>query len=115
MARLNGWKRIGIIVSVAWIFSAGIFVYNKEDFLYAYQVVAAVPACKALDAAGGDAYVSPSDECKQGKVDFLNAFNDRVLEVAAATFIPVPLGWGVAYLILFLVNWVRRGFNAVRR
>ena len=28
MARLSGWKRIGIIVSVVWILGAGIFTYN---------------------------------------------------------------------------------------
>jgi hypothetical protein len=25
--------------------------------------------------------------------------------------IPVPLGWGLAYLVPFLVRWIKRGFR----
>ena len=32
------------------------------------------------------------------------------IEAAVVAFVPVPLGWGFAYLVLFLVRWVKRGF-----
>jgi hypothetical protein len=31
-------------------------------------------------------------------------------EAALVAFVPVPLGWGFAYLLFFLVRWVKRGF-----
>jgi hypothetical protein len=33
------------------------------------------------------------------------------LDAAIVAFVPVPLFWGFAYLILFLWRWVKRGFK----
>ena len=33
------------------------------------------------------------------------------LDAAIVALVPVALGWGSAYLILFLVRWVKRGFK----
>jgi hypothetical protein len=32
------------------------------------------------------------------------------MDAAIVAFVPVPLGWGFVYLVLFLVRWVKNGF-----
>lgn len=33
----------------------------------------------------------------------------------AAALIPVPVGWGFVYFILFLIRWVKRGFGSNKK
>lgn len=108
MARLNGWKRIGIIASIAWILGAGLHRHgvvqrrysemDVEDTLNCEKWLAGLPDIKHCDW-----YISDPAQLKAQA-------EDAWFEAALVGFTPVPLGWGFAYLILFLVRWVKRGF-----
>lgn len=101
MMKLNGWKRIGIIASVVWIFGAGAHTYVSENNA---KVVASVQC---------ETNIGLSDAAFQKCItDTNDTYNSRGLavEVAWIAFVPVPLIWAFTYLALFLIRWIRRGF-----
>jgi hypothetical protein len=117
MRRLNGWKRIGIVASVAWILGAGIYTYNSEIDEASRFIVSTHVACDAgLKGRTGDAWTAGFDECnKQADHSLALASTNARLEAALVAFVPVPFAWGAAYLLLFLVRWIGKGFVASSR
>jgi len=101
--KLSGWARIGIIGSVVWILGAGISTFiaaNNADIRIASGLTL------RCEATGTPSYV-----CDKRGTDYLARMTPyEPLKAAAAAFIPIPLGWGVSYLVLFLVRWVKHGF-----
>jgi hypothetical protein len=99
--KLNGWKRIGVILSVVWILVAYRITFtrtlNEEIKLHA-----------ALSQYCEERH-HDSAECDQ-----ILHTDSRPLaheEAALVAFVPVPLAWGFIYLVLFLTRWVKRGFK----
>jgi hypothetical protein len=152
MARLGGWKRIGIIASVVWFLGAGIFTYNgmekyqREQFNAQFDLLWDKAADKARDKYLSEhppedltkIYAANKQQTKTTEADqelerlasgtftpdlvvckdcvllkeqFLTNHRRIALEASASVaFTTVALAWGLAYLILFLVRWVKRGF-----
>jgi hypothetical protein len=169
MARLGGWKRIGIIASVLWILGAGIFTYNsvntyewrtfyeQRNLLREWDEAKAAPKAppgfvpdapqesatpspapppetlppnffdnkpagssvppdlgEPTEHGPWEAYQDPKPPCKDCALlekQFLATHRRIALRASALiAFTTVALAWGLAYLILFLVNWVKRGF-----
>jgi hypothetical protein len=173
MMKLNGWKRIGIIVSVIWILGAGAYTYDSEidqaslpisrTYLSCDSAAKAPTSRDVLDQiAAGDAGGQPplprkatdsapepgtvpmppgaissdslpvtpppgytvevpvppggvladSRDChKQAEDSLTLAVKNARLDASLVALVPVPLGWGITYLVLFLVRWVKRGFT----
>jgi hypothetical protein len=161
MMKLNGWKRIGIIVSVIWILGAAAYTYDFEidqaslpisrTYLSCDSAAKAPTSRDVLDqvAAGnaggqtplprkapgsapeaGTVPVPPgavsaddtvpippgaapgdSQRCRRQFEDSLAlAAKNARLGATLAALVPVPLGWGFVYLVLFVFGWVKRGF-----
>ena len=111
MTKLNGWKRIGIIASVLWILGAGEYTYSSKLDRADDLIASTLLACESNWVGVGDAYEKHVHECQKIADDsFALALTNARLEGALAAFVPVPLGWGFAHLVLFLVRWVKRGF-----
>jgi len=107
---LNGWKRMGILVSVVWILVAGVAIYKAQIELSSRRIVAAHVACDS-HLKGDASFDAGFAECNKLADDSLAlALTNARLDGAVVAFVPVPLGWGFAYLVLFLVRWVKRGF-----
>ncbi len=112
MVKLNGWKRIGIIASVVWILGAGGRTYDS-GIENASKVIASTHVECDSNLAGktGDAWTIGFNKCnKQADDSIVEATTNAWLGAALIAFVPVPLGWGFTYLVLFLVHWIRRGF-----
>jgi hypothetical protein len=112
MMQLKGWKRIGIIASVVWILGAGIHTYDSEINSASEFIVSTHVACDSyLAGKTGDAWTIGFNECNKRADDSLAlAISNARFAAALVAFVPVPLGWGFTYLVLFLVRWVKRGF-----
>jgi hypothetical protein len=102
--KINGWKRIGIIASVVWILGAGAHTFNVVDNDLIKTASALTLSCEEAQNWRWSA------ECDKRSTDYL-AESSYILwiDVAVVAFVPVPLGWGFTYLVLFLVRWVKRG------
>lgn len=112
MTKLNGWKRIGTIASVVWIIGAGVHTYDSEiDRASGFIASTHVECDSNLAGKTGDAWTTSFNECNKRADDSLAlALTNARLAGALVAFVPVPMGWGFAYLVLFLVRWVKRGF-----
>jgi hypothetical protein len=112
MVKVNGWQRIGIIASVVWILGAWVHTYDSEINSASELIVSTHVACDSnLAGITGDAWKKGFDECnKQDNESRTQAMAGARLDAEIVAFVPVPLGWGFAYLVLFLVRWVKRGF-----
>lgn len=105
--RLNGWKRIGIIASVVWILGAGLYTHGALQESDSKAAVAAALDCESYIPKG----ITSLAECDKRAADYLaGTHSGEWIGTAVVAFVPVPLGWGFVYLVLFLVRWVKRGF-----
>jgi hypothetical protein len=130
MVKLNGWKRIGIIASVIWILGAGAYTYDSEIDRASLSISEVYLACngaakerfpsKAPDFIPDPstvpippgAQIGDASDCKKEADDSLTlAINNARSDGVLVALVPVPLGWGITYLVLFLVRWVKRGFT----
>jgi hypothetical protein len=105
--RLNGWKRIGIIASVVW--AIGAFVHYSGKAMDFYQSFANTEVQSCLDANGGKEL--PDVGClRRGEDDAVAHLPEAREEGAIYALFPIPFAWGIVYLVIFVVRWVRRGF-----
>jgi hypothetical protein len=111
--KLNGWKRIGIIASVVWIFGAWLHTNSTVLDRQSALIVSIHIACDSnLGGKTGGAWEKGFAQCnKQADESLAVAIKNARLEAALAAFVPVPLGWAFVYLVLFLERWVKRGFE----
>lgn len=117
MVKLNGWKRLGIIASFAWIIGAGLYALNSasnRDINYASST-----SLRCESAQSPSLTPEQNDQilhsCDQASSDYLKkAYPYEWMEAAIVAFVPVPFGWAFAHLLFFLVRWVKRGFMSSR-
>ena len=110
--KLNGWQRLGIIASVVWILVAWVHTYDSENDSASKAIASNQVTCDGnLAGKTGDAWQKGLDECnKRADESLTQAMAGARVDAAIVALVPVPLGWGLAYLVLFLVRWVKRGF-----
>jgi len=107
VAKLNGWKRLGIIASVAWILAS--FVCTLVVVDDALKATASGFTLRCEEAPDGS--LRGSAKCDALSTEYLAKTEyEPWIEATVVAFVPVPLGWGFAYVVLFLVRWVKRGF-----
>jgi hypothetical protein len=103
--KLSGWKRIGFVASVLWAIGVGLHVY--ENRLNSFIVVSQFNEDVCLEAHSNDTENHCFADSQKYVSDMLPGAE---LEAAIYALVPVPLGWGFVYLVLFVVRWVKRGF-----
>jgi hypothetical protein len=84
--RLSGWQRIGIILSVLWIPVGWVLAVKN------------VPGPPSLD-------YPLSQICQDAQA--------RMPKRYAPWFVlaPIPIAWLLVYIVVWIVRWVRRGFQ----
>lgn len=111
MKHINGWKRIGVVASVAWAIGAYIHVF---DTVYGEGQRISIESDKICDDSAYNGGTSESVE--QCDIDMNKSLDeDRHVSAEYAAFgavLPIPIGWGFAYLLIFIVRWIKRGFKA---
>ena len=104
--KLNGWQRIGVLASAVWMLGGGIYTLNhvsNDDIQTASELTL---SCEEANGGQGSA------ACDQQAGDYLaQTYKWEWITASIIAIVPVPLGWGSAYLVLFLVRWVKRGFE----
>jgi hypothetical protein len=111
--RLNGWQRIGIVLSVLWAVGAAIHVRNSDleganrfaDLSYK------VCTNEKLLAHGTD-----SASCDQKRQDAITKWmkdGNSNMNVAIGALLPIPFGWLAGFILLYVVRAQVAGFRAV--
>jgi hypothetical protein len=109
--KLNGWEKIGIIASLAWILGAGLHTLHAQIRDASKTIASDRVACDSdLSGMTDEAKKKASEACNEHAQDALAAatVNARLIAVMVA-LLPVPVGWGVGYFGPFLAVWARRG------
>jgi hypothetical protein len=106
MKRLNGWQRIGIILSVIWIIGGGMLVHTIARDNAAPEFILSDDDFKAL-AANDMTKVS-----NEGLIYMKNTIDREVSTLMVFwTLGPLVMVWGFVYLVIGLIQWVRAGFR----
>ena len=105
---LNGWQRIGIILSTIWILVAYVYTLNRE-------MAADVSTAVTLEDMCTDSQTRMNLATTRCTQDF---YHEREIQIpeeretaAIVALVPVPFAWGFVYVVLFLGRWVKRGFS----
>jgi hypothetical protein len=106
--RLNGWQRIGIVVSVLWVIGGGIWG-NEVGISEGDWAVRAYKRC--LETKSND---WPQCDRKFEK-EYPEAIKYHWANAAIFAFAPIPIGWLAVWGCVALVRWVRRGFTEMPR
>ena len=107
--RLNGWQRIGVILSILWL-PVGFYLGAKE---------VSGPAGTMYRVAHGICFEGRPenlDQClERAKNNMRKSLEPMVTTAAITAFLPIPIFWGFVYLIIGLVRWVISGFKVSTR
>ena len=107
---LNGWQRLGVVLSVLWFFFAG-FSQRTDDLDKAYEFArSSSRICYELHR---DAINSGnSDVCRDEFSSNYKIMLDGSWEKSfAIAIIPIPIFWGIVILFIKTYRWVRKGFG----
>jgi hypothetical protein len=134
--RLNGWQRIGIVLSVVWAVGATIYAHHVafasaeqlgDGVYHACFDVAFSRYLAECQREGGAApsecpsaysrYDAALDSCYARKTQLMTAqLKGAWLGAMLEALVPIPIVWLLvgllAYVLAGLVRWIRAGFNA---
>jgi len=116
MKRLNGWQRIGVILSVAWIIGGGLWLLHlgTEDAIA--PRVSYMHMCSELyqhsDPADEHRY-ERNEKCmhKANAIPFLHTDEENIIAAAVGTVVLLGLAWLLVYALVWIARWIRTGFK----
>jgi hypothetical protein len=97
--RLNGWQRIGIVLTVLWAIGSTI-----------WEVSSIIESDTSYDSY--DSCVSkPNADLRVCNQAFETEQFKEVRRGLVFVLLPIPIAWLIAYALVALVRWIRRGFD----
>ncbi len=109
LSKLNGWQRIGAILSVVWFFAGGLWG-NSLGIHEGDWAVSSFSFCLNHDA---EPHMKTPQQCSDTfEQEYVEAIKYHWWYALFLGLVPIPIGWGLAYGSIGLVRWVRRGFLA---
>jgi len=119
--QLNGWQRIGVVLSVVWIVAGGLWTRSVVIESQGESAVASRRACLNRHSIqpDGSPPAAPDwrSQCdRQFDADWNRDVTDHWDRVnvlnAVFTLAPLLLAWLLVYAIVGTVRWIRAGFAA---
>jgi len=103
--RLNGWQRIGIVLSVLWAIVAWLFTVNSSERNAKLISERMYDDCVVHRSGTGE-------DCYRimRQIHHVQMVLGRK-QAAARAVLPIPIGWMVAWLLNRIVLWIRRGLQ----
>jgi hypothetical protein len=92
--RLNGWQRIGIVASVIWAIGAPIYMDSAAE----------------RDADEKFSWVQCFQRASRA-YESVPRYHFTSANGAFVALAPIPVGWLIAYALVYLVRWIRAGFK----
>ena len=101
--RLNGWQRIGIVLSVLWAIAAGAYVWQgSRNLSYVYWRT----YYHCVFTPGND-----ENSCQAAKEQAETVPSKYVSLLLPVALAAIPVAWLLVYIVVWTVRWVRRGFQ----
>jgi len=110
--RLNGWQRIGVVLSCCWAIAVcGIFLAEKLSATakrpLTYEEVIKDPNFQGLPPIEQEKVLAALPELAAQRE--MKARKDLLLGTLVV-FVPILTAWLAVYAIIAIVKWVRKGF-----
>jgi hypothetical protein len=113
--RLSGWQRIGIILSCVWVLGAGFYQRNADIRAADEFSHLSFNICTEREHIRQQRDPNYSGNCVEDAVtDYQIWLEGSWGNVAFAAFVPIPVAWMLAYLVLAIARWVSAGFGIKR-
>ena len=106
--RLNGWQRIGIVLSVVWALGAWLYVQQLDVEQAQRLKESAYRTCTDLQDQSPDKGVS--DCIKDAESVYDTSLQSNWSDKWVAALLPIPIAWMITYGLIGLVRWIRAGF-----
>src|SRR5262249_12846410 len=105
--RLNGWQRIGIVASVIWAIGAPIYLDHAAQQNAMEAFGSYYEACRDNPSSELDWRF----ERARWASDTVTRYQLLSVNGVVVALVPVGLGWLLAYALVYLVRWIRAGFQ----
>jgi hypothetical protein len=107
--KLNGWQRIGVVLSIVWVVGAAIYQRNVAVERAANFAASTYEICSDIEQRKPE---SDSNRCIQESAQtrarwLYGNWNDVIF----SAFAPMLLAWPAIYLLIRVWRWVRAGFK----
>ena len=103
--RLNGWQRIGMVLSVVWAALGGLWGNH-----IAIQQNGAVPIAHYKWCISHPNY--DDDECSAAfDEEYAVGVRGHWASATMVALIPIPVAWLLVYIVVWAVRWMRRGLQ----
>ena len=116
MNRLNGWQRIGVVLSALWCL--GVVGKTAYESYEAASFNAHITECceeekirpsqKEKNIGDLITWCEAADVCARGT---MRPTVPQLLPLLALLFLPIAASWLVVYIAKWASKWVREGFN----
>ena len=130
MHTLNGWRRLGIIISVIWILTIGVYSYKElveadtRDILKSVQSRNLVKfmSTKPIPDDFRERFQKLESYDALTQLNLMREAESIVLatrpqlslaQLAAISILPIIFGWLLVEATCFSFRWVRRGFSTI--
>ena len=115
--KLNGWQRIGVVLSVAWILSvSGVALFefysvsHPRHCLFVYDAIPVGTVwTEKFDARGRP--IAPWEYDWESDKTVPKTRKLRVIVFASAVVLPLLGGWLLSFSSVRALKWVREGFE----
>lgn len=105
--KLNRWQRIGVVLSVVWALGAA--YYERSSQMESGQKWMEISSQSCHDS-NALAINPPKKDCsKEWEKDFQMFMTPNWEVIAFISIAPIPIGWGVAFLLIRIYRWVKAG------
>jgi hypothetical protein len=103
LKKLNGWQRIGVVLSVLWALY-GFYLGNEIGLHQGDGAEAVLHLCTDAPHSDFNACYAQFDK------EWSEAIKYHWDYAAFLSLVPIPLAWLAIYGLLALVRWIRAGF-----
>lgn len=111
MIRLNGWQRIGVIISVMW----AMFILGTASYQYfkVWQYERMEANCEELfDNKSADKSIPEPSLKAECLLTREKVAKPEVFYVLVATILPIISLWLLAYGVVRVTKWIINGFKS---
>lgn len=102
--RLNGWQRIGIVLSVVWAFGALVYIWPGEEAFEPAQKQRFYNECIFDPKADTSLCEAKANAVHDARLR--RAWNSLLWTLA-----PIPIAWLLIWGLIATVRWIGRGFQ----
>jgi len=113
--RLNGWQRIGLVLTICWIVGGGLWVNGMVIDAMGANVRSELQRCLDARSIQPDGTVPKDTDwglcTRRFDAEFIPAVANHWTYAIVYTLVPIPLAWGLVYALAGLGRWIAVGFR----